>query len=302
MVYRGHLPAYRDLTPTDQERFTNQWADLDNSQRLERLKAAGFDDAKAAELANLDPTAELSHENSEGLWRAPLDTLLQDNVGPTAAAWQEKPDYDQADTGVLSLVVRSKAHGRLFAPVVAWAARWNGWWMWHSPDQAAGRFPSFLTGLFVIGVILALIGAALTTLMREAAARATTEATTRLRRAVYHHTFRLGTLSFRPLGPSEAVTIFTRHVEAVHDALSVRPTTVFREPIKFGLLLAFALVVHFWLALAFLLFAVLVWLIGGQVAAYFRRRSRQATNQAAERLTIIRESLMLMRLVKVYLM
>jgi ABC-type multidrug transport system fused ATPase/permease subunit len=48
--------------------------------------------------------------------------------------------------------------------------------------------------------------------------------------------------------------------------------------------------------------AFLVWLIGGQIAAYFRHQGRLATNQASEHLTIMRESLMLMRLVKCYLM
>jgi ATP-binding cassette subfamily B protein len=146
------------------------------------------------------------------------------------------------------------------------------------------------------------LGAALNLLMREMAARATTEAATRLRRAVYHHTFRLGTLAFRALGPTEAVTIFTRHVEAVHDALYTRLTTWFREPVKFVLLLAFALVVQFWLALAFLLFAAIVWVVGGQATAYYRRQGRLATNQASERLTVMRESLMMMRLVKCYIM
>src|SRR5712692_7652824 len=102
-------------------------------------------------------------------------------------------------------------------------------------------------------------------------ARAAIEAATRLRRAIYHHTFRLGTLAFRALGPSEAVGVSTRHLEAVHDALYGWLTVVFREPVKFGLLLMFAMLVNpptsFWLALAFLLFALLVWLIGGQIAA-----------------------------------
>ncbi len=68
------------------------------------------------------------------------------------------------------------------------------------------------------------------------------------------------------------------------------------------MLLAFALFVNFWLALACLMFAILVWLLGGQAAAYFRRQGRLATNQASEYLTVMRESLMLMRLVKCYLM
>src|SRR5262245_47006206 len=109
------------------------------------------------------------------------------------------------------------------------------------------------------------------------AARATIDAATRLRRAVYHHTYRLGTLAFRALGPSEAVGVFTRHLEAVHDALYAWLTVVFREPVKFGLLLAFALVVHPILAAVFLLSAFLVWFVGGQLAAHFRRQARAAT-------------------------
>ena len=81
-------------------------------------------------------------------------------------------------------------------------------------------------------------------LLHDMAARATIEAATRLRRAVYHHAFRLGTLAFRALGPGEAVTVFTRHVEAVHDALYTRLTELIPQPIMFGLLLAFALVIH----------------------------------------------------------
>ncbi len=77
---------------------------------------------------------------------------------------------------------------------------------------------------------------------------------------------------------------------------------LYREPVKFFLLLAFALAVNFWLGLAFLLFAALVWGVAGQIAGYFRRQVRLATNQAGERLTIMRESLMLMRMVKCYLM
>ena len=50
----------------------------------------------------------------------------------------------------------------------------------------------------------------------------------RPRRAVYPHTFRLGPLAFRALGPTEAVTVFTRHVEAVHEALFTYLTVYFR--------------------------------------------------------------------------
>jgi ATP-binding cassette subfamily B protein len=208
--------------------------------------------------------------------------------------------FDVYDNGILSLVVREKASGRVLSPV-PWLSRHVGW-MWNAPPTAPTLLPTYLTGLFLVAVVLALAGALLSLLMREMAARATIEATTRIRRAVYHHTFRLGTLAVRALGPSEAVSILTRHVEALHDALYTRLTAYFREPAFFGVLVLFALIVHPLLSLAFLMFAVVVWLLGAQIVAYFRQRAKLATNQAAERLTIIRESLMLMRLVKCFLM
>jgi ATP-binding cassette subfamily B protein len=239
----------------------------------------------------------------EAAWHALVRDTLTRRVNAEAAdrVPQEWPAFTDAQVGILSLVVRDEAAGKFVTPFVAWLARWNRW-MWESQPVGRWPFPPYLTGLFLIALVLALLGAVLSYVNREAAARASVEAATRLRRAVYHHTFRLGTLAFRALGPSEAVTIFTRHVEAVHDALYARLTTYVREPIKFALLLAFALVVQFWLALAFLLFAVIVWLVGGQATAYFRRQGRLATHQGSERLTVMRESLMLMRLVKCYIM
>ena len=103
-------------------------------------------------------------------------------------------------------------------------------------------------------------------------------------------------------GPSEAVGVFTRQVEAVYHGLFVWLTVYFAEPIKFGLILVFALVVNLWLALACLFFALLVWLIGGRIAASFRLRSRLAMQEAAEQLALVQESLMMMRLVKSYQM
>ena len=171
--------------------------------------------------------------------------------------------------------------------------RWN--WMWQS------NF-SYLRGLFIIAILLAVLRFAALYFGETMAALAVVEAVTRMRRAVYHHTFRLGTLAFRALGPTEAVGVSTRHLEAVNDGLLAWLTVYFREPVKFGLLLIFAMLVNIWLSLAFILFALLVWLIGGQVAAYFRGKGRLATLRAANQLALIQESLMLMRLVKVYLM
>ena len=297
LVSRGRLPNFHELTPTQRERFFEDWAKLSADERRARLEPVA--PGRAGELAALDPSgAQLPRADLDALWRAQLRSVLATDVGDAAAdsSALDRADYDEPDHGVLSLVARSRQDHRTLAPVLAWLAR-SAPWMWNE------RWPSsYLVGLLIAGLLLGVLGAALTLLQREMAARATIEAATRLRRAVYHHTFRLGTLAIRALGPTEAVTVFTRHVEAVTDALYTRLTVLAREPVKFVLLLLFALAVQFWLALAFLLFAVLVWVLGGQVAARFRHQGRVASHQAGERLTIMRESLMLMRLVKCYLM
>jgi ATP-binding cassette, subfamily B, bacterial len=309
LVSRGRLPDYFDLTEAQKERFLDIWNGLspdERSQLLATLKPESAPDAEASEHA--DPLAQLDKRQSargdlDLAWRAYLPRILKNhNIGTDdfRNGLVKRPDFDDHDCGLLSLVVRQDASGHYLASPIGFLARFNSW-TWNQPSERP-IFSSYLTGLLLIGGFLAVVGALLHLVQREMAARTTIEAATRLRRAVYHHTFRLGTLAFRALGPTEAVTVFTRHVEAVHDALYARMTVFFREPIKFVLLILFALVVQPWLALAFFSSAVIVWLVGGQIAAYFRARHKQATNEAGERLTIMRESLMMMRLVKCYLM
>ena len=165
------------------------------------------------------------------------------------------------DFGILSLVARSQ--GSIQGWLVACLARWNDW-TWAQGDAF------YLQGLFILALAIAVARLILLFLADYAAALATIEAITPLHgRLLYQQTYRLGTLAFRALGPSEAVSVSTRHLEAVHTGLYAWLTVYFREPVKFGLLLLIAMLVSFWLALAFLIFALLVWVVGGQIAAYF---------------------------------
>jgi ATP-binding cassette, subfamily B, bacterial len=314
VVNRGELPPFYDLPVVEKRAFFRE-LNPDDSDALKSLqqqvcvdlKDLGIDEAQAREWLNAATPDTLSQHETLVLWTAELPHLLRQVVSDRAAELvrtdlrdrierrgleltinQPLPDY-----GILSLVVRS--HATFGGWFIRLLARFNGW-MWEYGDLY------YLQGLFILGSVLALVRLLLMFVADYLAAIAVLEAVTRLRRAIYHHTNRLGTLAFRALGPSEAVSVSTRHLESVHEGLYRWLTIYSREPVKFGLLIAFALLLNFWLAMAFLLFAVLVWLIGGQTAAYFRRRGRQADLRAAEQLSLIQESLMLMRLVKVYLM
>ncbi len=303
-VWRGRIPTWSELSQLDREQMVKRWNRASPEDRTAWLRQAGLDDTAVTALADAD-FADLNPDQTEGVWEEMLWDRLANGVSRSAAERVFHPSdtspsgyrLDHGNNGILSLVVREQAGSRFWTPF-PWVARWNHW-MWNDPNS---RISTYLTGLFVLAAVLGLLWVFLLVLNREMAARASIEATTRLRRAVYHHTFRLGTLAVRAMGPSEAVSLLARHIEAVQDALYHRLTEYFRAPFVVAVLLLFAIFLSPLLAIAFVLFAVLVWLVGIRIVAYFRNQSRRATTVAAERLTIIRESLMLMRLVKCYLM
>lgn len=225
---------------------------------------------------------------------------LQGLLGPAAAQQVEQAVQHQEGVGLISSAWRAHRAQALYEGLFSTTVSWFGW------TRGNG---SYLTGLLILAVLLALAYAMLVLLMHQLASLAVVEAATRMRRAVYHQTYRLGTLAFRALGTSEAIGIFTRHLEAVIEGLYAWLTVVFREPAAFLTLLIFALLVEWgasggppWLTLAFLLFALLLWLVEGQLAAYFRRRERRNTLQATEQLALLQESLQILRLAKCYLM
>ncbi len=305
MVHRGHIPRLVDLTPAERQDFLDGQVlepptEAAVAERRRELQALGVDPRPAEHIAAADPRT-LSPSDQELLWRVHLSRVLSERVSPEAARESigaAAPDEPLPPRGVLGLVARSP-DGFHVRPV-AWLARWNPWmWKYGAPDYVN---VIYLTGLLAVAVAVVLLRAVLLYVMSMMAARATVEATRRLRRAVYQQCYRLGTLAFRALGPSEAVSMMTRHVETIHDALYAWLTVVAREPVKFALLIALAVLIDVRLALAFLCAALIVWLIGGRLMATLRGRGRLLGRRAADQLALLQESLMLLRLVKTYLM
>ncbi|MFO0825265.1 MAG: ABC transporter ATP-binding protein [Gemmataceae bacterium] len=171
-------------------------------------------------------------------------------------------------------------------------------WMWR-PNANGDANPTYLAGLFILAFAIAMVRGVLVNTMAYLAAAVTLDMVTRLRRALYLHTYRLGSLLARL---DEAPQLFTRQSEAVGNAVNASLTSGFGSPILVVGLLGLILIANLWLAISFLLLAALLWLVGGQFAAHYRREGRQGARQAEASMSLMVESLGLLRLVKCYRM
>ena len=205
--------------------------------------------------------------------------------------------YDQGyGIGLVSLSVRHQG---------TWYGDWAGSvaanWDWTRKNH------SYLAGLICLFLAIGVLHILLALGLHSAAIRAVTEAAHRLRRAVYLHTLRVGKLSLAGSGGTPPVPSFTRELETLQEGLYIWLTTTFKEPLKFLLVLGFALALDSgagwpWLSLFSLVFALLLWLLGGYITQTGRRLDRRHALAAAEQTALLQESLHMMRLVVGYSM
>lgn len=305
LVWRGQIPSYAQLIPARQREFADEWAGRPESDRADAVRRLNIPKLMADRVAagnelEQPPTAA----EWELRWRAGIYLALRDRVSQPAADAYLPETIDQSipgeppRLGILSLIARER--NRWTGLVVGRLAAWNGW-MWR-PGADGSANVNYLTGLFVLAFGIAAIRGILVNALTYLSAAATLDIVTRLRRALYLHTFRLGSLAVRTGGPSEPAELFIKQTETVGAAIQAWLTGAFRWPMMIIGLLVLILLVNFWLAVSFLLLAGLVWVIGGQVAAHFRREGRLGTRQANSALALLTESLGLIRLVKCYQM
>ncbi|MBY0457589.1 MAG: ABC transporter ATP-binding protein/permease, partial [Gemmataceae bacterium] len=323
LVWRGEIPTYAQLSPAQKKEFADEWAGRDEDDRKRAVARLAWPDHRSQRLAartddDLKPLARAKGEEHlfadewEARWQAGVYLALLDRVSQSAAdaylpphgAERPAPAAEGADYGnppqfgLLGLVVRER--NRWTARPLGWFASWNPW-AW-KPGPGGSANTAYMTGLFALAFLLALGRGALTNVLAYLAAAVTLDAVTRLRRAVYFHTYRLGSLTMQAVGTAEVGDLLTRRVEEVGEALHARLVGGVRYPLTAALLVGLIVLVNFWLSLSFLALAVLVWLIGGQVTAHFRREGRLGERQARSSLALLKESVGLFRLVKCFQM
>jgi ATP-binding cassette subfamily B protein len=225
---------------------------------------------------------------------------LAEKVGPdTAVVYGQYTQGERAGLGVLAPLLRHAEQPSVERPL-SWLAAWDrSLWDYSEPGTANVRY---LGALAVHALCLAAVWAVLLWLMHRAAAAAAIEASKRLRRAVFHHTFRVGVIPLRPAGTNEAAGTFTRHIETIHEALYAWLTITVREAVCIVLLVLLAVDVSPWLALVVAIVVAVAWLVGTQIASYLGGKEARAARQAAGQLVLLQESLLLVRLVKAYVM
>lgn len=303
LVWKGQVPAFGQLSAARQREFADEWAARSDTDRADAVKRLGLPDFQAKRVASGEAIPTPTPAEWEARWRAGTYLALRDRVNAAAAdAWlpESPPDAAHVDQsprlGLLSLVARERNHwtGKLAGTF----ASLNGW-TWH-PNAAGSPNEAYLAGLFILAFLVALVRGIGSNTAAYLAAAATLDASTRIRRAIFFHTYRLGSLSVRTDGANEATELVSRKVDVVGEALEASLIAPFRHPLTIALLLTMILLVHFWLALSFLLFAMLVWVIAGQAAAYFRREARLGHRQGERAMALLRESTRLLRLVKCF--
>jgi len=334
LAYRGEIPHYADLSAAQKRAFADEWAARTEEDRKEGVaRAYPLADARFQRLLAKDDEELKAHSKSkadahpfadewEDRWRAGVYLALRDRVSRAAAdAWLPKPEvpvyrgapaeapkdkepvevvdpFAKPEYGALSLAVRER--NRWTGRVVGNFADLAGW-TW-KPSSFLPTNATYLTGLFVLAFGLALVRGVLVNATAYLAAAVTLGAVTRLRRAIHQHTARRGTLVMQAGGVSEASELLTRRADEVGASLNAQLRSSVGAPVAAALLVALVVLTNVWLAVAFLALAGLVWVVGGQVAAHFRRETRLGERQAAAANALLAESVGLFRLVKCYLM
>lgn len=309
VVWHGEIPVFSQLNSAQQREFASDWANRGEGDRLAAVERITHSEPLIKRLVDPEASPALTPEQWELRWQAGVYLALRDRVDAAAAnsylpettAETTKPAEvigESPRLGILSLVVRERR--RWTGHLLGWLASWNGWTWQNGPGQRANS--TYLGGLFILAFLIALIRSILINALAYLSSAVIIDFMTRLRRAIYLHTYRLGSLAIRTVGSSEAALLFTRQSEAVGSAIHVSLTSAYRSPVLALGLLILIFLLNFWLAFCFLLLAALVWVIGGQITAHFRRDARLASRQAESSLALLEESLGLLRLAKCYQM
>lgn len=218
------------------------------------------------------------------------------HLDPNAAALVQAQARQPQGLGLASLAIR--VQGRWYEPfitllAVQWPSLWNNYW--------------YLFALTLAILILSLLLSLVSYSQKRASAAAAIDATTRLRRSVHLHAYRIGSLTLRSISDNKVIASSMRALDTLQEGLFAWFQRTIQEPLNFAFLLLFLLILDLthgepWVSLLVLASAGLYWLVAGWITAWTRRAERRDMLRAAEGQNLLMESLNMLRLVKAYAM
>ncbi|VTS02123.1 ABC transporter ATP-binding protein [Tuwongella immobilis] len=302
LQHHGRIPAWNDIRPSLQTTINTRWSELPVETRQKWLSRLPLTKATENRLLSADePTPPLDGLELEVRWRAMVAHELESRVNSDAAQAflpAEKDAKPQPNFGILATLIRLDHH-LASRPIAAIAATIPG--TWETSDSYDGS-RRYLLRLFLTMMLLTLLLGVCMNLAETYASRASLDAVTRLRRMIYHHSYRVGTQAVHSNIGNEAIGLMTKHVGALQQALHAQLTTHWMNPILLISLAVMAFVIDPILAVIAVILAVLVVALGHWVERRFVEQSEDGRKSAGSCLSLLEESLGMMRLVKCYLM
>jgi len=224
----------------------------------------------------------------------------------TARQWAEQRG-DRGDAQAVLRMVESRQGLGLTSVAIRTQHTWAG----GIAQTLDDTFPAlrinyyYLLALVSSVVVASLAYSLVTFLQKRFAAAAAIDATTRLRRSVHNHAYRLGELALRNVSGGRVASASMRSLDTLQTGLYFWFIRTFHEPLNFLWLLAFLLLVDGmqgppWASLILLASGALYWLVASGITSQVRRAERVDMVRAAEGQQLLLESLTLLRLVKSY--
>lgn len=140
---------------------------------------------------------------------------------------------------------------------------------------------SYLALLILVALILGASRTLLLLYYHHVVASAITAATTDLQHKVFHHKFAAATRAFQPGSANAMRQLLGEGIPALQQAMRAYLDVLPAAPIRLGLLILFVLLLNPWLGVAFLLMALLVYVLGVDVFRHAIERRSQLTAVAA---------------------
>jgi ATP-binding cassette subfamily B protein len=224
----------------------------------------------------------------------------------TAAEWAARHGPGEDTQAVLKMVESRQGLG-----LTGLAIRTQHTWLGDIFQNLADAFPALRNNyyyLLTLGVALtvaALFYSLISYLQKRMSAAAAVDATTRLRRSIHHHAYRLGGLTLRSVTRGQAIGSSMRALDTLQTGLYYWFARTFHEPLNFLWLVLFLFAVDGlqggpWASLILLAAAGLFWLLSSWITSRVRRSERKDILKVAEGQRLLLESMAMLRLVKSY--